>query len=157
MKATGGKTMIDRRDFLIGSATIGLLAACTPAAGSVTLVAMGTAGMNPGPDGADRPLTLHVVQLRGSGAFDGADFFALQNPSAALGGDLVKADQIVLTPGANTTKTIALDPSTSMIGVIAGFRTPTGKTFRAKSVVSPTATVTFAIEVGSSGITLRPA
>ncbi|MDH5453835.1 MAG: type VI secretion system lipoprotein TssJ [Paracoccaceae bacterium] len=149
--------MIDRRNFLIGSGALGLVSACTPTAGAVTLVATATPGMNPGPDGADRPLTLHIVQLRGAGVFDSADFFALQNPSAALGGDLVKAEQMVLAPGGTANKTLALEPSTSMIGVIAGFRDPSGKAFRVKSVVSPTATVSFAIVAGPGGITLRPA
>ena len=77
-----------RRAFLIGGSAV-LLVACAPSGpGSVTIVAQGAAGMNPGPDGADRPLTLQVLQLRGAGAFDGADFFGLQNASAALGGDL---------------------------------------------------------------------
>lgn len=149
--------MIDRRDFLIGAATAGLIAGCTPAAGSVTLSATGTTGMNPGPDGGDRPLALQVVQMKGTGAFDGADFFALQDPQAALGSDFVKADQITLVAGAPVSKTIALDPATTAIGVIAGFRDPGGKTFRAKSVVSPTANVGFALAVGPGGITLSPA
>ncbi|MGB3315751.1 MAG: type VI secretion system lipoprotein TssJ [Albidovulum sp.] len=149
--------MIDRRTVLLGPAALGLIAACTPAAGSATLMATGSAGMNPGPDGSDRPLTLHIVQMKGTGAFDSADFFALQNPPGALGGDLVKADQMVLTAGAGATKTIALDPATTAIGVIAGFRNPAGKAFRAKSAVSPTAKVSFAVEVGSGGIVLRPA
>jgi type VI secretion system protein VasD len=149
--------MIERRDFLLGTAALGLMVACTPKAGSVTLMATGTSGMNPGPGGADRPLTVHVVQLRATGAFDSADFFALQNPAGALGGDLVKAEQMVLTPGAGVTKTIALDPATTAIGVIAGLRDPTGKAFRAKSPVSPTAKAAFAVEIGAGGIALRPA
>ena len=149
--------MIDRRTVLIGPAALGLVVACTPAAGSATLMANGSPGMNPGPDGADRPLTLQIVQMKGTGAFDSADFFALQNPAGALGGDLVKADQMVLTAGTAATKTIALDPATTSIGVIAGFRNPAGKAFRAKSGVSPTSNVTFAVEVGSGGIVLRPA
>lgn len=147
--------MTDRREFLLGAAALGLVA-CTPKAGAVTLSATGTAGMNPGPDGADRPLTLHIVQLRATGAFDSADFFALQNPAGALGGDLVKAEQMVLIPGAGATKTIALDPATTAIGVIAGFRNPGGKAFRAKSAVSPTANAAFAVEIGAGGIVLRP-
>lgn len=150
------ETGIPRRAFLIGGSAL-LLVACAPAGpGAVTLVAQGAAGMNPGPDGADRPLTLQVLQLRGAGAFDGADFFALQNASAALGGDLVKADTIALAPGGKATKTITLDPTTALIAVVAGFRDPAGKQFRAKSPVSPTDAVTFALDVSASGIKLTP-
>lgn len=145
-----------RRAFLIGGSAV-LLVACAPAGpGSVTLVVQGTAGMNPGPDGADRPLSLQVLQLRGAGAFDGADFFALQSPATALGGDLVKADTIALAPGGKATKTLTLDPTTALIAIVAGFRDPAGKQFRAKSSVSPTDSVTFALDVTASGIKLTP-
>lgn len=149
-------TDVPRRAFLIGGSAL-LLVACAPAGpGAVTIVAQGTAGMNPGPDGADRPLTLQVLQLRGSGVFDGADFFGLQTASATLGGDLVKADTITLAPGGKATKTIALEATTAIIAVVAGFRDPAGKQFRAKSSVSPTDSVTFALDVTASGIKLTP-
>jgi type VI secretion system protein VasD len=149
--------MIGRRDFITGSASILVLASCMPAAGSVTIAASAAAGANPGPDGAERPLTLQVVQMKGTGAFDGADFFALQSPQAALGGDFVKADQIVLAPGGSATKTIALDPGTTAIGIVGGFRSPAGKVFRVKSAVSAKANVSFAIGAGAGGLSLKPA
>lgn len=149
-------TEVSRRSILIGGSAL-LMVACAPAGpGAVTIVAQGAAGMNPGPDGADRPLTLQVLQLRGSGAFDGADFFGLQSASATLGGDLVKADTITLAPGGKATKTIALEATTAIIAVVAGFRAPAGKQFRAKSSVSPTDSVTFALDVTASGIKLTP-
>jgi type VI secretion system protein VasD len=163
MKATGGIQMkregkLPRREFLVGCGALGVLAACVPAGpGAVTLVVQGAAGMNPGPDGADRPLTVQVLQLRGAGAFDGADFFALQSPAGALGGDLVKLETIALTPGASTTKSIALDPGTTILALVAGFRDPAGKQFRAKTPVSPTDQVTFKVAVTSRGISLTPA
>ncbi len=150
--------MMERREFLIGTLGLGLLASCAPAGpGVVTIVAQGTAGMNPGPDGADRPLTLQIVQMRSAGAFDGADFFALQDPAGALGAEFIKADQIALTAGASQTRAIGLDAGTTVIGVIAGFRDPAGKVFRAKAAVSATESVTFSVEVSRSGVTLRAA
>lgn len=147
---------VSRRNFLIGGSAL-MLVACAPSGpGSVTIVAQGTAGMNPGPDGTDRPLTLQILQLKGSGAFDGADFFGLQNASATIGGDLVKTDTITLAPGGKATKTITLDPDTALLAVVAGFRDPAGKQFRAKSPVSPTDTLTFALDVTAGGIKLTP-
>ncbi|MEZ5796359.1 MAG: type VI secretion system lipoprotein TssJ [Paracoccaceae bacterium] len=149
--------MMDRREFLLGTLVVGL-AGCAPSGpGVVTIVAQGSAGMNPGPDGADRPLTLQIVQMRSAGAFDGADFFSLQNPQAALGGEFIKADQIALTAGAAKTLAIGLDASTTVIGVVAGFRDPGGKVFRAKAGVSATESVTFSVVVNGSGVTLRAA
>lgn len=150
--------MIDRRGFLVGSAALGALAGCgaeaPPGPGSVTIVAQAAPGMNPATDGTDRPLNLHVVQLRAAGAFDAADFFALQDPAAALGGDLVKADQLVVPPGGTVSRAIGLDTATTMIGVIAGFRDPGGKIFRAKTAVTATDTVTFNVEISTAGIRL---
>jgi type VI secretion system protein VasD len=147
--------MIARRDFLIGGMGLGLLVSCgPPGPGSVTVTATGTAGMNPGADGADRPLTLQIVQLSGSGAFDSADFFALQDPAAALGADLIKADQIALAPGGTASKTIGLEPGVTAIGVIAGYRDPGGKVFRAKTAVSATEVATLQVTVGAGGISL---
>jgi type VI secretion system protein VasD len=151
------ETGFPRRAFLIGGSALALVAACAPAGpGAVTLVVQGAAGMNPGPDGADRPLTLQVLQLRGTGAFDGADFFALQAPAGALGGDLVKADTISLAPGGSVTKTIGIDPGTAVLAIVAGFRDPAGKQFRAKSSISATDEVTFKLDVSAGGIKLTP-
>jgi type VI secretion system protein VasD len=150
--------MIERRTFLIGTAALAGLAACQPAGpGSATIVAQGAAGMNPGADGSDRPVTLQIVQLRGTGAFDGADYFALQNPAGALGGDLIKADALALAPGGKASKTVTLDPGCVAIGIIAGFVSPGGKAFRAKAAVSPTEASTFAVTVGASGVSLSAA
>lgn len=149
--------MMERRTFVIGGMSLGVLAACVPGPGSATVTATGAIGMNPGPDGGDRPLTLQVIQMRGTGAFDGADFFALQNPAGALGGDFIRADQIALAPGASVTKVIGLDASCAALGFVAGFRDPAGKSFRAKSAVSPTDNVSFIVEIGAAGLVLKPA
>ena len=149
--------MIDRRMFLLAAAALPV-AACTPAGpGAATLRATARAGMNPGPDGADRPVTLQVVQMRGSGAFDSADAFALQSPQAALGADFIRADVITLPPGGDVSKVIAFDAATSVLGVTAGFRDPGGKVFRAKVGVDPTSSPGFLVDVGPSGISLMPA
>ena len=54
------------------------------------------------------------------------------------------------------TKTLTLDPTTALIAIVADFRDPAGKQFRAKSSVSPTDAVTFALDVTASGIKLTP-
>jgi len=147
---------INRRNFVVFSGVAFTLGACLgpKGPGVVTISADGVKGMNPGPDGSDRPLTLTIVQLKSSAAFDGADFFALQDPSGALGGDLLKADQIVLTPGAAANKAVGLEAGTAFVGVIAGFRSPAGKIFRAKVTAPAKGNAGVAITVGSGGISL---
>ncbi len=147
---------MERREFLLAGMAFGLTACAPSGPGVVTIVAQGAAGMNAG-SGGDRPLTLQIVQMRSAGAFDGADFFALQNPQAALGGEFIKADQIVLTAGAAKTLSIGLDAGTTVIGVIAGYLDPAGKNFRAKAAVSATESVTFNVTVSKSGVTMSAA
>jgi type VI secretion system protein VasD len=109
--------------------------------------------MNPGPDGTDRPLTLTVVQMRGTGAFDASDFFALRDPQVALGGEFVKAEQIVLSPGSSASRTIGIEDGVTAIGIVAGFRDPTGKIFRVKTP-APSGPSGAILAVSSGGISL---
>ncbi|EYD77455.1 hypothetical protein Rumeso_01004 [Rubellimicrobium mesophilum DSM 19309] len=113
--------------------------------------------MNPGSDGADRPLTLTVLQLRATGAFEGADFFALQAPETALGGDLVSATQVTLAPGASASTTIPLDPATTALGILGGFRDPAGKAFRVVTPVTPGESANLAVAVTASGVAVSAA
>ncbi|MBV0890896.1 type VI secretion system lipoprotein TssJ [Paracoccus sp. Z118] len=154
--------MTDRRTVLMGGAALGLLAlsGCggkEPPPATATIAAAASAGMNPGPDGADRPLTLTVLQLRGTGAFNAADFFALQAPETALGGDLVSASQIVLAPGASASTTLQLDPATTALGIYAGFRDPTGRVFRALVPVAAGASLNLTVGVSATGVTATAA
>ncbi|MEQ6250636.1 type VI secretion system lipoprotein TssJ [Sulfitobacter sp. HNIBRBA3233] len=145
-----------RRTFLITS-TLGaaaVLSGCMEDAPAVLSVsAQGGAGMNPGPGGADRPVTITVLQLASAAAFDAADYFALQNPSAALGGDLIRSDQLVLAPGGSASKAITIQPGTSVIGVVGGFRDPAGRTVRSK-IAAPGGNSGLIINVGSGGLSL---
>lgn len=146
---------IDRRGFLASGAAVLALASCggeaPPTVLSVT--AQGSAGMNPGPDGADRPVTLNILQMSGSGAFNAADYFALQDPAKALGAELVRSDQMVLSPGTPASKAITVQAGVTSIGVIAGFRNPTGRSVRQLIPVPPSST-TMTISVGASGISV---
>lgn len=151
--------ILARRTFLITS-TLGagaLLTGCMEAAPAVlTVRADGRAGMNPGPGGADRPVTLTILQLASAGAFDSADYYALQDPASALGSDLVRSDQLVLAPGASATKAITIQPGVTAIGVVGGFRSPTGKTVRSK-IAAPAADSGLMITVNSGGLSLASA
>ena len=160
--------MTERRTLLAGGGMLALLTlvGCTgetpppvvPAGPAMaTISATGAAGMNPGPDGADRPLTLTVLQLRGTQAFQGADFFALQAPAAALGGDLVSATQIALAPGGTGSAAFELDPATTAIAFVGGYRDPAGKAFRAVVPVQPGSSVNLAVGVTAAGVTARAA
>lgn len=150
--------MTDRRTFLAASGAALLLVGCAPGGpGMLTVRAQGGAGMNPGPDGADRPLTLTLVQLTSPAAFQSADFFSLQEPQAALGDTLLQADQIVLAPGGSASQTIGLEDGVEVIGVVAGFRDPAGRTFRATTAAPASGDAGIVVSVGAGGISIQPA
>lgn len=144
-----------RRTVLMSGGAAALLVACGPEEpASLTVSAQGVAGMNPGPDGNDRPLILQVVQMSGAGAFDGADFFSLQNPQSALGGDFISVQQIVLQPGAPQSVTIPVSAGASVIGIVAGFRNPEGKVFRVKTP-APSGQAGVIVAVQAGGLSLQ--
>lgn len=150
-------TSLSRRTLLaVGASAALLLAGCgaeeTPPT-VMTVTATGGAGMNPGPDGSDRPVTVQVLQMSGTGAFDAADYLALQDPATALGGDLIKADQIVLGPGATASLLVPVQAGVTAIGFTAGFRDPTGRTVRQK-IPAPAASAAVTVTVGSGGLSV---
>ena len=146
-----------RRTFILGAGALAALTACGPEdPAALTISAQGVAGMNPGPDGKDRPLILQVVEMSGPGAFDSADFFALQDPQAALGGEFISVRQLVLQPGAPASVTIPISAGASVVGIVAGFRDPSGKVFRVKTA-APSGPAGVIVQVQSSGLSLQSA
>ena len=145
---------MDRRVVILSLGAAGLVGACGGPAGpgAVAVTATGAAGMNPGPDGTDRPVTVQVLQLRSLGAFNAADSLSLQDPASALGGDLISATPLAIAPGGTASANIALDPGVAAIGVVAGFRNPAGKQTRASAPVGPTDQKSATISVGSGGL-----
>jgi type VI secretion system protein VasD len=154
-------TVPDRRAFLAATGALALLAACggeeppPPGPAVVTLAAQGGPGMNPSPDGSDRPVTLTVVRLKGTGAFNSADSFALQaDPGTALGAEMVGMQQLVVPAGGNATATITMEPEATHLGVIALLRDPAGKVWRSAVPVALGTTPTATATLGPGGLAL---
>ncbi|HEY5817387.1 MAG TPA: type VI secretion system lipoprotein TssJ [Mesorhizobium sp.] len=148
--------MINRREFVIALGATGLLAACQegpPQPSTVVLNFAGKPGMNLGPGGEERPVTVLIMRLKSTGAFNSADYFALQGDAAkALGADLLGSDQISVGPGATASKTITVEPEAAAIGLVALVREPTGKKWRTTKSVSPGSQLTVNVTLGSGGI-----
>lgn len=148
--------MMHRRDFVIALGATGLVAACQsgpPKPSTVTINLAGQRGMNPGPAGGDRPVTVLVMRLRSTGKFNSADYFALQgDASAALGADLIGSDQIAVGPGKTASKTITVEPEATALGFVALIREPGGRSWRTTKSVSPGSQLTVNVRLGSSGI-----
>lgn len=148
--------MIDRRQFAVALGATGLLAACQsgpPKPSVITVNVTGAAGMNPGPGGGDRPVTILVMRLRGTGKFNSADYFALQGDAgSALAGDLIGSDQIAVGPGKSASKTITVEPDATALGFVALIREPGGRNWRTTKSVSPGSKFTINVKLGSGGI-----
>ncbi len=144
----------DRRTFLVaGAAGFGLAGCMGPTTANMSVSVQGRAGMNPGPDGKDRPVTVSILQMNGSSAFDAADYVSLQSPSSALGSELVKADQIVISGTSPESRVIPVQAGASVIGVVGGFRAPSGKVVRRK-IAAPAKDAGLIISVGPNGISV---
>ncbi|ESY84246.1 type VI secretion system lipoprotein TssJ [Mesorhizobium australicum] len=148
--------MIDRRQFVVTLGATGLLAACQsgpPKPSVITVNVSGGAGMNPGPGGGDRPVTVLVMRLRSTGKFNSADYFALQGDAgSALAGDLIGSDQIAVGPGKSASKTITVEPDAAALGFVALIREPTGRNWRTTKSVSSGSKFTINVTLGSGGI-----
>lgn len=79
--------------------------------------------LNPDRNGTSKPVRVRIYQLKTSGSFKVADFFALYNDAEAeLAGDLLSFREVVLEPGETKTLEAEFDPATRVIGVLAAFR-----------------------------------
>lgn len=149
--------MLDRRTLILLTGAAGLAAACggPPGPATVTLAFTGAPGMNPGPDGVDRAATVQILRLRDAGAFATADMYALtSDPAAALGADLVGADQVALAPGGSATKAFQVEPEATAVGLVALLRAPGGKVWRTSFPVGPGSTVSGKVTLGPGGLVL---
>ena len=148
--------MIDRREFVVALGATGLLAACQsgpPKPSVITVNVTGGTGMNPGPGGGDRPVTVLVMRLKSTGKFNSADYFALQGDAGtALAGDLMGSDQIAVAPGKSASKTITVEPDATALGFVALIREPGGRNWRTTKSVSPGSKFTINVTLGSGGI-----
>ncbi|MET3577137.1 type VI secretion system protein VasD [Mesorhizobium robiniae] len=148
--------MIDRREFVIALGATGLLTACQsgpPKPSAITVNLTGAAGMNPGPGGGDRPVTVLVMRLRSTGKFNSADYFALQGDAgSALAGDLIGSDQMSVAPGKTVTKIITVEPDATALGFVALIREPGGRNWRTTKSVSPGSQFTVNVTLGSGGV-----
>ena len=151
--------MISRRVLIVGLSTAGFATAATartPKPSTVKVKIAGGTGMNPGPGGGDRPLTVFICKLRGTSKFDRADYFALQSDlDATLAGDLIGSEIMTVLPGRLGTLDLNVEPEAAAIGFAAMVRNPTGRRWRATTAVSPGSQFTLNVSVGRAGLATR--
>jgi type VI secretion system protein VasD len=104
---------------------LGLLSACAgaPKRENLGLQISATADVNPDMQGRPSPIILHVMELNSTEQFNRLDYMGLTQPSgAALGPELLGKNQVVLQPGESRTLPLELNPMTTAIGLVAGYR-----------------------------------
>jgi len=110
-----------------------LLSACagTPKKESLGLNISATADVNPDRQGRPSPVIVYILQLSSVEQFNGLDYMSLTQPSGvALGASLLSKKQEVLQPGASRELPLELNPQTTVIGLVAGYRDIDNATWR---------------------------
>ena len=114
-----------------------------------------TADVNSAPGAPGAPIKLRVYQLASPDAFTGAEFYPLYNADkVTLGPDLIKKDEMVLTP--NSTKSMTLTPSDQVktIAVFGAFAQFGTVIWRVSAEVPAHQTTTFTVTASSAGLKL---
>lgn len=110
---------------ILMAATIILLSSCggAPKRENVGLQINATADVNPDQHDRPSPIILHVLELNSEEQFNRLDYMSLtQSSGAALGPDLLGKTRLVLSPGDNRQMPLELNPQTTFIGLVAGYR-----------------------------------
>jgi len=137
------------------------LAACVaapppPPPTEVVLSISADGAVNPDPSGRASPVQVHLYWLRGAGAFQSADFFALTgDPSATLGADLAAHEVVTLRPMEQQGMTRRTAAGVTHVGVVAAYRSLDGVSWRAVSSFPANARTGFTLALGANGVTMR--
>ena len=118
---------------LVTVTTVLLLNACagTPKKEKLGLSINATTDVNPDMQGRPSPVILHIFELNSVEQFNGLDYVGLTQPSgAALGASLLAKKQEILQPGGSRELPLELDPQTTIIGLVAGYRDIDNATWR---------------------------
>jgi len=140
---------------LVTATTVLLLSACAgaPKKDHLGLSINATADVNPDMQGRPSPVILHIFELNSVEQFDGLDYVSLTQPTgAALGASLLSKKQEILQPGSSRELPLELDPQTTVIGLVAGFRDIDNATWRVSVPINPGKTKQLSITLNQQQI-----
>ena len=120
---------------------LGLLSACAggpPPLEPLDMQISATADVNPDMQGRPSPVILHIMELSSTEQFNRLDYMGLTQPSGAgLGADLLGKKQMILQPGDAKALPMDLNPQTTAIGLVAGYRDIDNAAWRKVIPVTP--------------------
>jgi type VI secretion system protein VasD len=98
---------------------------------------------------------VRVYQLGSKAAFEQAEFYPLYNTdAAALGPDLVKKEEWLVTPGSSKSTTFSPGDSVRAVGVFGAYSDFQNATWRATADIPPHQTTKLAVTADRGGIRL---
>lgn len=111
--------------------------------------------VNPDISGRASPIVVRIFELKGLGAFESADFYALhENPKVTLGADLVASEKLFLQPGESEIykRTITIEPT--YLAVSAAYRDLNQARWRASLPISAHQTNEVVISIDELSISM---
>jgi type VI secretion system protein VasD len=143
---------------LLAFASSILLSACAgappPEPAALDMQINASVDVNPDMQGRPSPIILHIMELNSTEQFNRLDYMSLTQPNgAALGPELLGKNQLVLQPGENRALPMELNPQTTVIGLVAGYRDIDNATWRTNIPVTQGTTKGISITLGKQTLT----
>ena len=115
-----------------------------------------TAQINPDASNRPSPVVVRFYELKSSGIFESAEFFALCSEEAkTLGQTLIARKEVQIGPSETREITEDLQPGTRAIGVVAAFRNLSSNQWRAVFPVPEGKSTPIEITLGPNGVSVR--
>jgi type VI secretion system protein VasD len=122
----------------------------------ITVSVQAAADLNPDPTGRPSPVMLRLYELKTPDAFNSADFFQLyEKDSAALGGDLVARQEMLIKPGQTLQLERTLAAETQQLGLLAAYRDLDHAVWRTTLTIPPHQTTPVKVTLGQVTITAQ--
>jgi type VI secretion system protein VasD len=113
---------------------------------------------NPDPSGQATPVTVRLLQLSGTGAFDSADALSfVSSPTKVLGDSLLGSEDMIIAPGETRRATIAPKPGAQFFGVAVLFRNIDQAHWRATAPIAPHGPTRLVLTISGLTTKLAPA
>ena len=121
-----------------------------PATVPLDVVVIAAAWLNPDEQGQSLPTVVRIYQLKATSKLEAAEFQQLYaHPKETLGEDLLRSDEIVISPGETAHRRIERERSAKALAVVSMVRRPAGLSWRTDVELPPPdkgAELTFVVE-----------
>lgn len=136
-----------------------LLSACAgappppPEPATLNMQISANVDVNPDMQGRPSPIILHIMELNSTEQFNRLDYMSLTQPTgSALGSELLGKNQLVMQPGDSRALPMELNPQTTVIGLVAGYRDIDNATWRTSIPITQGITKSISITLGQQQI-----